>query len=173
MRDESWVPSVYCGRGISIDGFAFGTGGGVLVLFLVRGAPSLGSGGSVKLRRGLGDLTGVTEVLTTEGAAGVCVGVTGRFRSNRLTREVVGGMGVSSVGLSRGAAFTTGCEPLLSLRLRSCWTAAFFSWIGLCCSNLASTLPTLPDGGSTSRSLASRSLSMTGDLAGVAGGRGL
>jgi hypothetical protein len=118
-REDSLVPSVKCGCGISIEGFDLGTGGGVFVRFLARGASFLGSGGSVKLRRGLGDLTGGGEFLTTtEGAAGGCVGVTGRFCSNILTRELVGGIGVSSVGLSRGAVLAVlapDCEPMLPL----------------------------------------------------------
>lgn len=98
----------------------------MLVLVLASCASSLGSGGSVKLRRGLGDLTGGGEFLTmTEGAEGGCVGVTGRFCSNMLTSEVVGGIGVSSVGLSRdpalAAALATDCEPKLSPVLHGCW----------------------------------------------------
>ena len=115
------MPSINCGRGNLIEGFDLGTGGGVCVLFLIRGASSRGSGGNVKLRRGLGDLTGGGEFLTTtEGADGGCVGVTGRFCSNMLTRELVGGMGVSSVRLSRAAALATDCEPILSAPLRGC-----------------------------------------------------
>lgn len=144
------------------------TGGGVFVLFLARGASSLGSGGSVKLRRGLGDLTGGGEFLTTtEGVAGPCAGVTGRCCSNMLTRALVGGMGVSSVGLSCAAAAATGCEPPLSLLLRG------LCGLGVCCSSLARTFPTLPDGGSTSRSLGSRSLTIAAALAWGAGRRGL
>lgn len=172
-RDDSAVPSVNCRRGISIEGFDFGTGGGVFVLFLASGSSFLGSGGSVKLRRGLGDFTGGGEFLTiTEGAVGGCVGVTGRFCSNILTREFVGGIGVSSVGLPGGAALAmlaTDCEPMLPLVLGR--------WLGcLCaglCSSLASTFPTLPDGGSTSCSLASLSRIMPAALAWGAGRRGL
>lgn len=119
-RDDSCVPSVICGRGISIEGFDFGTGGGEVVLVLTRRAPSVGSGGSVKLRRGLGDLTGGSEFLMTAGAAGGVVGVTGRFCSNILTKEFVGGIGVSSVGLSRGAALAS--SALAASALTACAT---------------------------------------------------
>lgn len=171
------VPSKDCGGGISIDGFDSGFGGGVLVLVLASGASFLGSGGSVKLRWGLGDLTGGGEsLMMTEGAAGGCGGVTGRFCSNILTRELVGGIGVSSVGLSGSAVLAAvlaaDCEPKLSLLLRGCWRGDA-CWPGFCCSSLASTLPTLPDGGSTSRSFASRSLIIFGPRAWVAGRRGL
>lgn len=170
------MPSMDCGAGISIEGFDFGFGGGVFVLCLTKGASSLGSGGNMKVRRGLGDLTGGGEFLTTtEGAVGGCVGVTGRFCSNIFTRELVGGIGVSSVRLSCGpalaAALATDCEPKLSLFLRSCWRGDV-CWRGFCCSSLASTFPTLPNGGSTSRSFASRSLIMFGPRARGAGCRG-
>ena len=152
------VPSKVCGGGISIDGFGFGVGGGVVVLVLASGASFFGSGGSVKLRWGLGDLTGGGEFLMmTEGAAGGCVGVTGRFCSNMLTRELVGGIGASSK---------------LSLLLRGCWRGDA-CWLGFCCSSLASAVPTLPDGGSTSRSFASRSLIILGPRAWGAGRKGL
>lgn len=171
------MPSKFGGRGISIEGFVFGLGGGVLVSCHAGGASSSGSGGSVKLRWGLGDLTGGGEFLATaEGMAGGCVGVTGRFCSNIFTRELVGGIGVSSVGLSRGAvlgaALAADCEPTLSPLLRGCWRGDA-CWAGFCCSSLASTFPTLPDGGSTSRSFASRSLVISGPRGWVAGRRGL
>ena len=106
------MPSMNCSRGMSNEGFALSTGGGVFVLFRARAASSFGSGGSVKLRRGLGDLTGGGEFLTTtEGETGGCTGVTGRCCSNMVTRELVGGIGVSSVVLCRGsvlAAYATG-----------------------------------------------------------------
>lgn len=166
------MPSINCGRGNSIDGFDLGTGGGVCILFSTRGTLSLGSGGSVKLRRGLGDLTGGGEFLTTtEGADGGCVGVTGRFCSNILTRELVGGIGVSSVGLSCRAALAADFEPILLLLLSGCWLA--LCWLGFCCSSLANTSPTLPDGGSTSCSFACLSLIITATLALGAGRRGL
>lgn len=110
-REDSLVPSVNCGRGTSTEGFDLGTGGGVCVFFLTREALSLGSGGSVKLRRGLGDLTEACEFLTTTGdVGGGCVGVTGRFCSNILTRELVGGIGLSSVDLSCTAVTATDCD---------------------------------------------------------------
>lgn len=176
-REVSLAPSKGCGGGISIDGFDFGFSGGVLVPVLVCGISFLGSGGSVKLRWGLGDLTGGGEFLTTtEGAVGGCVGVTGRNCSNMLTSELVGGIGVSSVGLSGGpvlaAALAADCEPKLSLLLRGCWRGDA-CWLNFCCSSLASTLPTLPDGGSTSRSFASRSLIMFEPRAWGADRRGL
>jgi hypothetical protein len=138
---------------------------------------SSGSGGSVKVRRGLGDLIGGGGLLTpTAGAVGRCVGVAGRRCSNMLTRELVGGIGVSSVGLSRGSATAA----------RAADREAALSWVGrgdfccepgfccFCCSSLASTFPTLPDGGSTSRSSASLSLAIiTGVLGGAAGLSGL
>ena len=174
-REDSCAPSRSCGRGASTEGFDLGTGGGVFVLVLTRGgAWSSGSGGSVKVRRGLGDLIGGGGLLTpTAGAVGCCVGVAGRRCSNMLTREPVGGIGVSSVGLSRGAALVA----------RAADREAALSWVGrgdFCCgpgfwcSSLASTFPTLPDGGSTSRSSASLSLAiMLGVLGGAAGLSGL
>lgn len=90
-----------------------------------------------------------------------------------FTRELVGGIGVSSVGLSRGAAMVA----------RAADREAALSWVGrgdFCCgpgfwcSSLASTFPTLPDGGSTSRSSASLSLAIIiGVLGGAAGLSGL
>jgi hypothetical protein len=129
----------------------------------------------VKVRRGLGDLIGGGGLLTpTAGAVGRCVGVAGRRCSNMFTRELVGGIGVSSVGLSRGSAMVA----------RAADREAALSWVGrgdfccgpcfFCCSSLASTFPTLPDGGSTSRSSASLSLAIiTGVLGGAAGLSGL
>jgi hypothetical protein len=83
--------SVECGGSDSGFGFGF-TGGGVFVRCLSRGSPFLGSGGSLKTRCGLGDRTGVEDVCET-----------GRLCSNMFTRELVGGIGESSVGLSRPA----------------------------------------------------------------------
>lgn len=90
---------------------------------------------------------------------------TGRVCSNMLTRELVGGIGVSSVGLSRPAcsarATATGSALVSSLLL----LVAIF-----CCleSILANTFPTLPGGGRTSRSFASLS-----DMVGAAEGCGM
>jgi hypothetical protein len=86
--------------------------------------------------------------------------------SNIFTREVVGGIGVSSVGrwscIGGRAAFATDCELKLSLLFGG----------GCLVSMRASMFPTLPEGGSTSLSLACRSLVMDALAWGV-GRRGL
>jgi hypothetical protein len=128
--------------------FGFGlTGGGVRVLCLTSGASSCGSGGSLNVRCGLGDRTGGGECWATlKGLGlGLVVGVAARPRSNIFTRDVVGGMGVSSVGL-------WSCDSRLSLLLALA--------VGCRVSSLARTLPTLPEGGSMSLSFACRSLTM-------------
>lgn len=129
--------------------------GGLCVRALVRGSSSLGSGGRVIFRCGLGDRTsGCTFGETTKGSIGAFVGVVGRFFSNILTREVVGGIGVSSVGLSSADArivLAMETDPILPLRL--CRPA-----LGFLGSSLARTFPTLPLGGRTSPSFMSRSL---------------
>lgn len=90
------------------------TGGGVRVLILCKGSMSLGSssfgsGGKVKVRLGLGERTGGEAVC--EMCRGVSArfggGVVGRFCSNMFTREVVGGMGVSSTALCSSAGART------------------------------------------------------------------
>jgi len=89
------------------------------------------------------------------GEIGRACGVVERACSNMLTSEVVGAIGVSSVGLESplwvrtGRAAGRGPErfPLLSSGA-----------LGFVASSLASTLPTLPGRGRTSPSLASLSL---------------
>lgn len=85
--------------------------------------------------------------------------------SNMLTSELVGGMGVSSVGLSRPAC----CARATAIG--SVLASFVLPTLGaFCCleSSLASTFPTLPGGGSTSRSFTSRSgmigLFVVGDM---------
>ena len=50
-------------------------------------------------RRGFGDFTGVGARSVIGTVSSLCVGVVGLFCSNILTKDVVGGIGVSSVGL--------------------------------------------------------------------------
>jgi hypothetical protein len=150
----------------STAGFGF-TGGGVRVRILCNGSMSLGSsscgsGGRLKARRGLGERT--AGGARCEMCRGVPDrfggGVIGRFCSNMFTREVVGGIGVSSTALcsSTGArtVLAIGAAPLLFAlfgRGRACAGA-----VGRAESSLARTSPTLPAGGSMSRSVLSRSL---------------
>jgi hypothetical protein len=136
-------------------------------LVLCSGALSVGSGGSLNARCGLGDRTGGGELrVTCKGSVGGLVGVVGLVCSNMFTRELVGGIGVSSVGLSwpvSRAVFATDCDPRLSLLFRGCC-------LGPLVSSLASTFPTLPDGGMTSLWSACRSL-IVGAAAGWGFGR--
>lgn len=156
------APSLNCAGGRSICGFGLGLiGGGVRVRCLASDAFSMGSGGSLNARCGLGDRTGGGECWARlSGTAARFVGVVGRFCSNICTREFVGGIGVSSVGLcscpEARVVFATECDPRLS---RLC----LGSLVGSFDSSLASTLPTLPDGGRTSLAFACRSLIM-GDM---------
>lgn len=138
----SAAPSAECGGSDSGLGFGF-TGGGVFVRCLCRGSPSFGSRGSLKVRCGLGDRTGVEDACNT-----------GRLCSNMFTSALVGGIGVSSVGLSRAAC----CARAIATG--SVLAPALLGLGTFCCleSSLASTFPTLPAGGSTSRSFASRSV---------------
>ena len=139
-------------RGGSERGFGFGfTGGGVLVRCFSSGPPSLGSGGSLMARLGFGERTGVG--LACE---------TGRVCSNMLTRELVGGIGVSSVGLSMPA-----CSARATATGSGLASSLLVPVDTFCCleSSLASTLPTLPGGGRTSRSFAALS-DMTGTAEG-------
>lgn len=110
----------------------------------------------MKARWGFGDRTGGGALCdTTSGSVRDFVGVVGRFCSNIFTKEVVGGMEVSSVGFSssRDARIVLAAEraATLALLLGGCGVAAVPS-------SLASTLLTLPAGGSTSLSVVSLSL---------------
>jgi hypothetical protein len=91
------------------------------------------------------------------------VGVTGRFCSNIFARDVEGGVGESLVRLrsclEADALPAVERDSKLSRRLGGCA-------VGLLVSSLAKTLPTLPDGGRTSRSFACRSF--MGEVSGVA-----
>jgi hypothetical protein len=157
------APSVNCAGDRSIRGFGLGlTGGGVRVRCFASGALSTGSGGSLNARCGLGDRTGGGECWArARDTAARFVGVAGRFCSNILTREVVGGIGVSSVGFcscpEAREVLATECDPRLSRLFCGCL-------LGSLDSSLASTLPTLPDGGRTSLAFTCRSL-ITGDMA--------
>ena len=104
-------------------------------------------------RLGFGDRTG-----------GGLVCKTGRVCSNMLTRELVGGIGVSSVGLSKPA-----CSARATATGSALPSSLFFPVDTFCCleSILANTFPTLPGGGRTSRSFASLS-----DMAGTVEGCG-
>jgi hypothetical protein len=118
-------------------------------------------------RCGLGDRTGGGECCAVfRGTAADLGGVVERLCSNILPREAVGGTGVKSVGLyccfGTVVAPRAGCDSKPFAVLRGCC-------LGVVVSSLAKTLPTLPEGGRTSLSLACRSL-MTGTLA--AGGTG-
>jgi len=166
----SLLPSTCCGGSVILCfGFGF-TGGGVCVLTLCRGASSFGSGGNLNARCGFGDRTGGGEFWVTRIGAEGLVGVLGRACSNILTSEFVGGIGVSSVGLCGDsgcrALLTAECDSRLPLLLRGCW-------LGFLDSSLASTFPTLPEGGSTSLSFGWCSLMVGGTAAWGRGRRGL
>ena len=120
------------------------TGGGARVVCLSSGTSSFGSGGRFILRCGFGERTeGVS--LGVEGAGERTGGVAVRLCSNILTSEVVGAMGVSSVGFpSPPDADNPGFRA----------------------SSLSNTLPTLPSGGSISASLGSLPAMMVGIGAG-------
>jgi hypothetical protein len=168
---RSSAPFVERGGGRSTLGLGLGlTGGGVLVLVLCSGAVSVGSGGSLNARCGLGDRTGGGDLrVTCKGSVAGLVGVVGLVCSNIFTKELVGGIGVSSVGLSWSvsrAVLAMDCDPRLSLLFRGCC-------LGPLVSSLASTFPTLPDGGIISLSSACRSLIVgAGAGAGAAAGWG-
>lgn len=139
----STVTSAECEGSDMGLGFGLGfTGGGVFVRCLCRGAASFGSVRSLNVRCGLGDRTGVEDVCET-----------GRFCSNILTRALVGGVGVSSVGRSRLAC----CARAMAT---ACILGASLGGLGPLsdlASSLASTFSTLPGGGITSRPCVSRS----------------
>lgn len=101
LKLDSVGPSTAAGAR-STTGFGL-TGGGVRVLALCNGSvsfdsSSFGSGGRLKVLRGLGERTGGKALC--EICRGVPDrlggGVVGRFCSNKFTKEVVGGIGVSS-----------------------------------------------------------------------------
>jgi hypothetical protein len=87
----------------------------------------------------------------------------GRVCSNIFTWDVEGGIGVPWVGLrsclEADALPAVERDSKLSRRLGGCE-------VGFLVSSLAKTLPTLPDGGRTSRSFACRSF--MGEVSGVA-----